>query len=157
VNGGGARGHGHHTNYAYEPFDHPGNAGPSHANDDLKQLHLLRSSGTGSQGPPPHHVNGTLTRPVPSGRNGAPLPPNPRGGRLPQPVAANPGYSLPRPNSSYGSNYGSYDRRIGYGNGGPPLPGHHPSGGDFAPDHYFMPSQRKYGGEFLRVYVDYNK
>lgn len=25
------------------------------------------------------------------------------------------------------------------------------------PDHYFMPSQRKYSGEVVRVYVDYNK
>lgn len=161
VNGGGGGGHGHHTNYAYEPFDHPANASAAHANDDLKRLHLLRSAAAaGSQVPPQHLTNGTLPRPTPGARNGAPLPPNPRGGRPPQAVAANPGYSLPRPNSAYGSaagSYGSYDRRIGYGNGGPPLPGHHPAGGDFAPDHYFMPSQRKYSGEFLRVYVDYNK
>ena len=32
-----------------------------------------------------------------------------------------------------------------------------PGPADFAPDHYFMPSQRKYQGEVLRVYVDYNK
>lgn len=25
------------------------------------------------------------------------------------------------------------------------------------PDFYFMPSQRKYSGEVVRVYVDYNK
>lgn len=38
-----------------------------------------------------------------------------------------------------------------------------PSGGGGAangtdtPDFYFMPSQRKYSGEVVRVYVDYNK
>lgn len=30
------------------------------------------------------------------------------------------------------------------------------SGAD-TPDFYFMPSQRKYSGEVVRVYVDYNK
>ena len=48
----------------------------------------------------------------------------------------------------YPSGYSSYDRRSG---------GSFNRGGDFAPDHYFMPSQRKYSGEVLRVYVDYNK
>jgi len=47
-------------------------------------------------------------------------------------------------------NYSSYDRR----NGG--FSSRHSS--DYPPpDHYFMPSQRKYSGEELRVYVDYNK
>lgn len=32
----------------------------------------------------------------------------------------------------------------------------HGSGAD-TPDFYFMPSQRKYSGEVVRVYVDYNK
>lgn len=27
---------------------------------------------------------------------------------------------------------------------------------DMQPDFYFMPSQRKYSGEVVRVYVDYN-
>jgi len=50
----------------------------------------------------------------------------------------------------YPMGYSSYDRR----NAGP---GFNRSTGDFPPDHYFMPSQRKYSGEVLRVYVDYNK
>lgn len=33
--------------------------------------------------------------------------------------------------------------------------GHRP-GHDVQPDFYFMPSQRKYSGEVVRVYVDYN-
>lgn len=32
-----------------------------------------------------------------------------------------------------------------------------PDGGIDTPDFYFMPSQRKYSGEVVRVYVDYNK
>lgn len=31
------------------------------------------------------------------------------------------------------------------------------NGGTDTPDFYFMPSQRKYSGEVVRVYVDYNK
>jgi hypothetical protein len=31
------------------------------------------------------------------------------------------------------------------------------SNGADTPDFYFMPSQRKYSGEVVRVYVDYNK
>lgn len=31
------------------------------------------------------------------------------------------------------------------------------NGGSDTPDFYFMPSQRKYSGEVVRVYVDYNK
>lgn len=33
----------------------------------------------------------------------------------------------------------------------------HRNGHDMQPDFYFMPSQRKYSGEVVRVYVDYNK
>lgn len=45
--------------------------------------------------------------------------------------------------------YSSYDRRNG---------GFNSRSSDYPPpDHYFMPSQRKYSGEELRVYVDYNK
>ena len=113
--------------------------------------------------PPVAHTNGTLPRPATGTGRGGALPPHPRNGAhraQPPPAAVGPGYSLPRASngSGYGSagSYGSYDRRIGYGGPGT-LPGHHPAGSDFAPDHYFMPSQRKYSGEFLRVYVDYNK
>ena len=58
----------------------------------------------------------------------------------------------PPPSQAYPMGYASYDRRSG-GGFGPRA--HGP--GDFPPDHYFMPSQRKYAGEELRVYVDYNK
>lgn len=32
-----------------------------------------------------------------------------------------------------------------------------PNGDQLQPDFYFMPSQRKYSGEVVRVYVDYNQ
>lgn len=48
----------------------------------------------------------------------------------------------------------------------PPPPPHHngyythrpprPQNDQLQPDFYFMPSQRKYSGEVVRVYVDYN-
>lgn len=45
-----------------------------------------------------------------------------------------------------GSNYNNYHRQS-----------MERSGGTDTPDFYFMPSQRKYSGEVVRVYVDYNK
>jgi len=67
-------------------------------------------------------------------------------------------HSLPRgqhvsapPPPAYPMGYSSYDRRSGSFASQPRGPA------DFPPDHYFMPSQRKYTGEVLRVYVDYNK
>lgn len=59
------------------------------------------------------------------------------------------------PHQAYPMGYASYDRRSGGGFG--PRAHHSGGAGDFPPDHYFMPSQRKYAGEELRVYVDYNK
>lgn len=38
-----------------------------------------------------------------------------------------------------------------------PSGGANGSTGADTPDFYFMPSQRKYSGEVVRVYVDYNK
>jgi hypothetical protein len=52
--------------------------------------------------------------------------------------------------AAYSVGYSSYDRRSGGFQSRPPA-------SDYPPDHYFMPSQRKYSGEVLRVYVDYNK
>lgn len=80
-------------------------------------------------------------------------------------------HSLPR-GAAGGHHYGGYSP-YGSGHGGLSHQ-HHPMGGyssydrrnggfssrssDYPPpDHYFMPSQRKYSGEELRVYVDYNK
>ena len=128
---------GHHTNYAYEPYE-----------ADPRGMPPLppgapRGGGGGHHGHHPQmptHHNGSLQRPT-----------RPNGGYSRAPQA---GYSLPRPanGNGYGGppppppGYGSYDRR-GYHNRGPPP--------DFPPDHYFMPSQRKYSGEVVRVYVDY--
>ena len=64
-------------------------------------------------------------------------------------------YSLPRPGSQFsaatyhpGGERRSATLQRGAGGAGGPEP---------APDFYFMPSQRKYSGEVVRVYVDYSK
>lgn len=51
-------------------------------------------------------------------------------------------YSLPRTAHSQGQYQGGYYT-------------HRPQS-ELQPDFYFMPSQRKYSGEVVRVYVDYN-
>ena len=59
--------------------------------------------------------------------------------------------------SAYPMGYSSYDRRSG-GHSGHTMSSRPSAGSEYPPpDHYFMPSQRKYSGEILRVYVDYNK
>ena len=66
------------------------------------------------------------------------------------------GSSAQPPASAYPMGYSSFDRRGGGGGGMmSSMPSSNP---DYPPpDHYFMKSQRKYSGEELRVYVDYNK
>lgn len=77
-------------------------------------------------------------------------------GRPPSVPLQNPGYtgdtrSLQRPRGPYQGNLErstfslprtTYDRNR--------------SSSDMQPDFYFMPSQRKYSGEVVRVFVDYN-
>jgi hypothetical protein len=50
-------------------------------------------------------------------------------------------------NNPNGGNYNNYHRQATMER----------SNGTDTPDFYFMPSQRKYSGEVVRVYVDYNK
>lgn len=52
-------------------------------------------------------------------------------------------------NNPNGGNYNNYHRQA--------TMERHSNGGTDTPDFYFMPSQRKYSGEVVRVYVDYNK
>ena len=172
---------GHHTNYAYEEFI------PSAVDAEMKQSKASNGHGAhpgrypasngssanggrrgGGAAPPPpmpqsmqptggphsHHGPGsTYSLPRVNG-NGAgyttsPMGVNGGGGMMPPPP---PGGGYP----PHPAAYGSYDRRLpqgGYGHQ-PPVGGR----SDYAPpDHYFMPSQRKYSGENIRVYVDYNK
>jgi hypothetical protein len=78
----------------------------------------------------------------------------PRGGgyQMPGPLERTT-YSLPRTAHQAGgtgpphNGYYTQDRHRG------PPRGH----SELQPDFYFMPSQRKYSGEVVRVYVDYNK
>lgn len=73
-------------------------------------------------------------------------------------------YSLPRPPQQPppqppGHHNGGYytHRPPPTSSSGRPQSGNASSGGDqMQPDFYFMPSQRKYSGEVVRVYVDYN-
>lgn len=67
-------------------------------------------------------------------------------------------YSLPRPAQQPPNHNGGYythrpPNRTSHGGG----PSQQASSSDqLQPDFYFMPSQRKYSGEVVRVYVDYN-
>lgn len=123
-------GNGNHTNYAYEHYEADPRGMPPLPPGAPRGYHHPQL---------PSHPNGSLQKPRPMSY--------PRS----QPAA---GYSLPRHNNGghYGGppppppGYGSYDRR---GYQGRPQ--------EFPPDHYFMPSQRKYSGEVVRVFVDYNK
>ena len=140
-----ANGNGHHTNYAYEHYEADPRGG---------MPPLPPGAPRGGHHPQmPLHHNGSLQRPRPSAGGGG-------YSRGPQ------GYSLPRPTNGFNGHnghngqppppppgYGSYDRR-GYHGSRPPS---HMQPPDYAPDHYFMPSQRKYSGEVVRVFVDYNK
>lgn len=79
-------------------------------------------------------------------------------------------YSLPRtmiqPHNQTAGSYYTQDRRNRQSSQNP-NGSNHPhnyhrqpadrSNGTDTPDFYFMPSQRKYSGEVVRVYVDYNK
>ena len=146
-----ASGNGHHTNYAYEPFEADPRGMPPPPPAGAPRGHGHGHPGHHGHHHPqmPSHPNGSLQKPRPSAGSYSRSYNSPAG-----PTA---GYSLPRHTngSGYGGpppppppGYGSYDRR-GYHGG-------RPSAADFPPDHYFMPSQRKYSGEVVRVFVDYN-
>ena len=89
-----------------------------------------RQGAAGRAGGAPHHHHSTHSLP--------------RGGGPGSHSSHNPASA-----AAYSVGYSSYDRRSGGFQSRPPS--------DYPPDHYFMPSQRKYSGEVLRVYVDYNK
>jgi len=114
------------------------------------------SSHHGSHAPPPHHYNDSFET------DGDPVtgwPHRPTHGHTNTRTYDRSGHqSLPRPQHQGHPGHGhhtlghsSFDRRTGGFTARPPGPQ------DFPPDHYFLPSQRKYSGEVLRVYVDYNK
>ena len=66
--------------------------------------------------------------------------------------------SQPPGSTAYPMGYSSFDRRGGGAGHGGMMASMPSSNPDYPPpDHYFMKSQRKYSGEELRVYVDYNK
>ena len=175
---------GHHTNYAYEHFDpsavdaemkqskasnghgaHPGRYAASNGSSANSG-----GGGRGRNGAPPPPMPQSMQQPHNGGPGSTYSLPRVNGngaGYTTSPMGVNGGgggggmMPPPPPGGGYPphpSAYGSYDRRLPHGGYG-----HHPAaaanGGrpDYAPDHYFMPSQRKYSGENIRVYVDYNK
>ena len=149
-------GNGHHTNYAYEPFE-----------ADPRGMPPLPQGPRGHGGHPHHHHPQ-----MPSHPNGSLQKPRPSSGSYSRSYTqqhsappAGAGYSLPRHSNGSGGyggpmggppppppGYGSYDRR-GYNRS---YTQQHSAPVEFPPDHYFMPSQRKYSGEVVRVFVDYN-
>lgn len=130
-------------NYAYDSFETEENGVNSRrqgANGSLRPSAprgtYERSNGHsngylgGPNGHPGHHPGGYGgdTRSLQRPRNAPQSRPDPRGT-----------YSLPR-----GSTTSS-------------LPSYNTAMQDMTPDFYYLPSQRKYSGEVVRVYVDYNK
>ena len=118
---------------AYDAFEHhhddpKSSWGPARHSYDRQQAAAAAAAGNRSHHHHHHHSTHSL----------------PRGGGSSSGPASNGSATA----AAYG--YSSYDRRSGGFQSRPPA-------SDYAPDHYFMPSQRKYSGEVLRVYVDYNK
>ena len=120
-----------HSNYGYESFEHdtPTNGRPPKGS---------RGGPPNSHAPPPPQM--VETRSLQRPRSG------------PHPGVDRSTYSLPRPGSQFSAAtyHPNGERRsatLQRNSGGP----------EAAPDFYFMPSQRKYSGEVVRVYVDYSK
>nr|CAD7442476.1 unnamed protein product [Timema bartmani] len=142
------------TNYAFEAFESEekptGPAGGSTNNP-------TSNGASRAQGVNPHKPLAAMAQ-----HNGYQTPGGPyqdtRSLQRPRGAYQTPGqmeratYSLPRTSAHPGpaghrNGYYTQDR-----NRGPPRPH-----SELQPDFYFMPSQRKYSGEVVRVYVDYNK
>jgi len=129
----------YHHNHGHDVFDHddPKAWGPSARHHHAAQHHHHHHPDARHGGGGGGRVN---THSLPRGSHTM------HGGGGGPPAASQAGYPM---------GYSSYDRRAGGGGAGFHSRPHGPS--EYPPDHYFMPSQRKYAGEELRVYVDYNK
>lgn len=130
------------TNYAFEAFET--NDKKQHVNNHKNKHDYREPDGKSDQTTPViiSRVQRPQTRPpsVPSNQPGN-HPGDMRSlqrpkGKYPTSNFERTTFSLPRT---------AYERNQ---RGGPP---------DMQPDFYFMPSQRKYSGEVVRVFVDYNK
>lgn len=122
------------TNYGYDAYDEK--MGPNAMQLQQTTGHYPPANGHG-------HGNGGAPYPSTNG-NGSYAPPS---------------MSLPRPHHGAGPpNTQSMMRQSAVGNGGGGVVAAGGSNGlNHNPDFYFMPSQRKYSGEMVRVYVDHNK
>lgn len=162
--GGGGGGLGAaNTNYAFDQYDGDEKQSPSslsHTSTIPLTTKLVSHGGGGGGG---NHYAESRSLHRPSAANGAggrhmhsrpPPPPT----HLHQDRAAGT-YSLPRPAQQPPHHNGYYTQRPpNRTSHGPQHQQQQQSGGgdQLQPDFYFMPSQRKYSGEVVRVYVDYN-
>lgn len=162
--GGGGVG-GPNTNYAFDQYDGDEKQSPSslsHTSTIPLTTKLVSQHGNGTGGGNHYAESRSLHRPSATnggGRHMHSRPPPPPTHHHDRAAGT---YSLPRPAQQPPHHNGYYTHRppnrtaAGHG------PQHHQqqsagAGGDqLQPDFYFMPSQRKYSGEVVRVYVDYN-
>lgn len=146
------------TNYGYEPYEEKNHHSLSGANGSSSRSTMplsvkMTPSKYAQSPPPPHHQapppphyadTRSLQRRTPGNTYSLPRQVSPRHHEL----ASHPAggyYTHQRPSKSLqpgGDTRDRGDRSSG--------------GGQLQPDFYFMPSQRKYSGEVVRVYVDYN-
>lgn len=137
------------TNYGYEPYEEKNHHSLSGANGSSSRstmpLSVKMTPSKYTQSPPPPHHQ-------------APPPPHYADTRSLQRRPPGNTYSLPRQvtprHQEHPGGYYTHQRpgkapgKSHSGNGAQPA--------SLQPDFYFMPSQRKYSGEVVRVYVDYN-
>lgn len=159
----GGGGGGPNTNYAFDQYDGDEKQSPSslsHTSTIPLTTKLASPHGNGTGG---NHYAESRSLHRPSVANGGgrhmhsrpPPPPTHHHDR------AAGTYSLPRPTQQPPHHNGYYTHRPPNRSAAGHGPQHHQqsagAGGDqLQPDFYFMPSQRKYSGEVVRVYVDYN-
>uniref|UniRef100_A0A2S2QIJ9 Uncharacterized protein n=1 Tax=Sipha flava TaxID=143950 RepID=A0A2S2QIJ9_9HEMI len=163
--GGGGGGMGAaNTNYAFDQYDGDEKQSPSSLShtSTIPLTTKLVSHGGGGGG---NHYAESRSLHRPSAANGAggrhmhSRPPPPPTHHHQDRAAGT--YSLPRPAQQPPHHNGYYTHRPPNRTSHGPQqqqqqPGGGGSGDQLQPDFYFMPSQRKYSGEVVRVYVDYN-
>lgn len=164
---GGGNG-GANTNYAFDQYDGDEKQSPSSLSHTSTIPLTTKLVSHGNGGNPGNHYAESRSLHRPSAAAAPPAATNGGGGRHmhsrpPPPPAhhhdrAAGTYSLPRPAQQPPHHNGYYTHRPP-NRTGPQHPQQSAAAGagdQLQPDFYFMPSQRKYSGEVVRVYVDYN-
>jgi len=162
-------GGGPNTNYAFDQYDGDEKQSPSslsHTSTIPLTTKLVSHNGGGggnhyAESRSLHRPSANTAAAANGGRHMHSRPPPPPAHQqqlLHQDRAAGT-YSLPRPAQQPPHHNGGYythrppNRTAHHG---PPHQQQSAGGDQLQPDFYFMPSQRKYSGEVVRVYVDYN-